>query len=89
VHQQAAFVVREDIVKRRFLTILWIRCGFFLLAPIALVNAQPAAKGLSSVHTLVDQYCAGCHNSDKKKGDLDLESISNDEITGHSVRGKK
>jgi len=37
----------------------------------------------SPVPAVIDQYCAGCHNSDKKKGDLDLESISSENVTGH------
>lgn len=31
----------------------------------------------------MDLYCAGCHNSDKKKGDLDLESLSGAAVTEH------
>jgi len=32
---------------------------------------------------VVSQHCAGCHNPDKKKGELDLESIASDKITAH------
>ena len=32
---------------------------------------------------LVEQFCADCHNSDKKKGDLDLETISAEEVSAH------
>jgi hypothetical protein len=35
------------------------------------------------VHSLVDQYCAGCHSAEKKKGELDLESISSEDVTRH------
>jgi hypothetical protein len=32
---------------------------------------------------MVGQYCAGCHNTEKKKGELDLESIASEDITRH------
>jgi len=47
-------------------------------------NPLVASRSAISPHSFVDQYCAGCHNSDKKKGDLDLESISSEEINHHS-----
>lgn len=50
-----------------------------LLLPLALVagaglaRAAPPATGV-----LIDQYCAGCHNSVDLKGRLDLESLAYD-----------
>jgi hypothetical protein len=62
---------------------MWI----LLLLPVAINSShgqseQGRPQG-SRAHSLVDQYCAGCHNSDKKKGELDLESISLDDLTTH------
>lgn len=63
-----------------------IGIGILLCAPIVLgegkaigADQQPAA---SPLHSLVERYCADCHNGDDKKGNLDLESISPDEIAG-------
>src|SRR5262249_40209474 len=53
------------------------------------LQAQRAAPSSSPIHSFVDQYCAGCHNSDKKKGDLDLESVSAENITGHPETWEK
>lgn len=53
------------------------------------VQSALANRSSVSVPSFVDQYCAGCHNSDKKKGDLDLESISAEEITRHSDAWEK
>ena len=43
------------------------------------VEAPPSSSPLRSV---VDQYCADCHNSDEKKGNLDLENISLEDVAG-------
>ena len=48
------------------------------------IEAQPQGGPTSPVSSLVEQFCADCHNSDKKKGDLDLESISTEEVSAHS-----
>src|SRR5436190_16141343 len=51
------------------------------------VQAQSRAIGTppaTPVHSMVDQYCTSCHNTDKKKGDLDLESISSEDINKHA-----
>jgi hypothetical protein len=51
---------------------------------ICILFCAPAvfADGNLLLPSVVDQYCANCHNSDDKKGDLDLESISLDDVTG-------
>ena len=36
---------------------------------------QQSADASSPLHAVVDQYCANCHNSDEKKGELNFESI--------------
>jgi hypothetical protein len=43
----------------------------------------PGIRADSIVSSMVGQYCAGCHNSEKKKGELNLESIASAEIAQH------
>src|SRR5689334_14990815 len=57
-------------------------CVSCLLAVSAPLQAQSKAA-TSTIHLFVDQYCAGCHNADKKKGELDLEAISAEDISKH------
>src|SRR5688572_4759365 len=40
------------------------------------LSAQETVTFTDHVLPLVEQHCAKCHNSDKKKGDLDLTSYS-------------
>jgi hypothetical protein len=48
------------------------------------LSAQPVRSPLpSSVSSLVSQYCLDCHNADVKKGGLDLERISRDDLAQH------
>ena len=57
-----------------------------LLLVAASLHAQPKSSsksGNATIQPFVDQYCAGCHNADKKKGELDLEAISAEEISKH------
>jgi hypothetical protein len=42
-----------------------------------------ASCALSSVPEVVSQHCAACHNPEKKKGELDLESILLDDASKH------
>ncbi|MDQ3622624.1 MAG: DUF1587 domain-containing protein, partial [Verrucomicrobiota bacterium] len=71
-------------MHRQIATGIWI----LLWAPAALADSIDALRqpaGLSSpLHSVVDQYCADCHNSDDKKGNLDLESISLEEVPGQA-----
>src|SRR4051794_31801130 len=57
-----------------------------LLAVTVSLHAQSKSSsqsGLSQVQPFVDQYCAGCHNADKKRGDLDLEALSGEDLLRH------
>lgn len=47
------------------------------LIPVLAFGADPP------VPAVISQYCADCHNSDKKKGDLDFDSINPDDVTQH------
>src|SRR5437773_698421 len=74
-------VDRCRLAKARSFVRIWLLAW----TPVLLVNAaaRDANKGFSpaALPSFVEQYCAGCHNSDKRKGDLDLESISTDEVS--------
>src|SRR5262245_27583012 len=39
----------------------------------------------ASVKSVVDQYCVRCHDGQLKKGGLDLERISGDDVAQHST----
>ncbi|HZO85802.1 MAG TPA: DUF1592 domain-containing protein [Verrucomicrobiae bacterium] len=56
------------------------RSLFLVLVGIWIV---PCLYGDSTVESVVSQYCAGCHNNEKRKGELDLESIASEDITRH------
>jgi hypothetical protein len=40
-------------------------------------------RSSSPMHSLVDQYCAECHDSEMKKGGLDIEGIQTEDVTKH------
>ena len=44
---------------------------------------SPSAPVFESVQSVVDEYCANCHDADEKKGGLDLDGISSADITKH------
>jgi hypothetical protein len=41
------------------------------------------------VKVVVNQYCVSCHDAEVKKGGLDLERISRDDVTSHSDEWEK
>jgi len=46
-------------------------------------RAKVSWRSPSPVNSLVNQYCADCHDSEMKKGGLDLDSISDEDVTRH------
>jgi Protein of unknown function (DUF1592)/Protein of unknown function (DUF1588)/Protein of unknown function (DUF1585)/Protein of unknown function (DUF1587)/Protein of unknown function (DUF1595)/Planctomycete cytochrome C len=48
-------------------------------------NGQTAV----TVNSVVSQYCFDCHDGDAKKGGLDLERISRDDVARHSAEWEK
>src|SRR6185369_9198553 len=42
---------------------------------------ERAARPTSPVHTMVQQYCADCHDREVKKAGLDLDSLSPEDVT--------
>jgi hypothetical protein len=51
-------------------------------------SRRPGASPAPHV-TLVTEYCLGCHDEDKKKGDLALDAILADEVTRHPAAWEK
>jgi hypothetical protein len=41
------------------------------------------------VATIINQYCLDCHDHESKKGELDLEGLSRDEVTQHTERWER
>src|ERR1041384_36472 len=54
----------------------FIRCFFFFLCSAFALTAQEKVTFQDHILPLVEANCAKCHNSDKKKGDLDLTTYS-------------
>jgi hypothetical protein len=51
--------------------------------------ARGAAPGGAPVQRVLDEYCADCHNPDKKKGDLNLKKVATDDFTQHFAEWEK
>ena len=47
------------------------------------VQAQEKVDSSTGVPLFVERYCASCHDSEMKKGNLDLQSISAQKMIGH------
>jgi hypothetical protein len=61
--------------------------GSILLAvPTATCSATQVVDSsvAKPVATVINRYCLDCHDHESKKGELDLESLSRDEVTQHS-----
>ena len=52
-------------------------------ATAAQQSVGPSSRETSPLPTMVEQYCAGCHNSATKKGNLDLDSIRLHDVAQH------
>jgi hypothetical protein len=50
---------------------------------LTLAHAAYGQPEQASLPAVVDRYCANCHDADSAKGDLDLDSIRNDQVTRH------
>jgi mono/diheme cytochrome c family protein len=74
-----------SLVKKQTPISIWILSWLPVLlaagAPVG--KQQQTAPPFSPVQSLVNQYCAGCHDADMKKGDLDFDSISLEDLTQH------
>jgi hypothetical protein len=70
----------RELFRFRWLAVLFVACH-------SIGSQQPAARPSietgSPVTAVVNKYCVTCHDSEVKKGELDLESISRDDVTSH------
>src|SRR5258706_12685756 len=65
--------------------IRFFRPALLLALAFNCVAAQPSSSPLAApVKSVVNQYCVSCHDADVKKGELDLERISRDDVRQHS-----
>ena len=55
-------------------------CSSLLLAAL---NAGAAVSPPAPVASVVSKYCVSCHDADVKKGGLDLERLSREDVTTH------
>src|SRR5262245_35975700 len=51
--------------------------------------AGPSARLASSAAAVINKYCFSCHDSEVKKGGLDLERLSQADVTRHSDEWEK
>ncbi len=77
---------RADMFRRGFCRLCWLPV---LLVACHSIGEQPAAarpspEAGSPVTALVNSYCVTCHDSEVKKGGLDLDSLSHEDVTRHS-----
>src|SRR5262249_19191856 len=70
--------------------------GFFVAPLIGVIAANCSAAAQEAnpslakpVATIINRYCLDCHDHESKKGELDLESLSRDEIPQHSERWER
>jgi hypothetical protein len=62
----------------------WVATSFSAEKDKSVPESRPKnARSSSSLQSMVEQYCANCHDSELKKGGLDLEALSREEITAH------
>ena len=61
---------------------------FYRLFIVFLALATPAAEVsfVKDVRPLLDTYCFSCHNADKKKGELDLTTITTDDAAQRATK---
>src|ERR1051325_532323 len=60
-----------------------VALAFFETIPLLAQNEEKTSPPSSSVQSFVEQHCADCHDRATKKGELDLQSISSEEVTRH------
>ncbi len=52
-------------------------------------TATGSSPAVSSVRAVVDQYCIGCHDSETRKGRLDLETMLSEDVSRHTAVWEK
>jgi len=66
----------------------WGWCVVILLLKLALDlglrSAQESAPPPAQLESVVNQYCVSCHDAEVKKGGLDLEGLSREDLAAHA-----
>lgn len=73
----------DDYWSRTVKKHISVGIGILFWTPAVLVCGG-SSQAQSLIPSLVEQYCASCHDSEVKKGNLDLESIASEDITRHA-----
>lgn len=68
-----------SIPIRRFAVVLKL----FVLIGVGLLFLERTSPAAPSVAKVIDQYCVSCHDSETKKGRLDLEKIRSEDVARH------
>jgi hypothetical protein len=67
-----------------------LRCSIVIAtALIVATDRALSSPPQALVKSVVNQYCIRCHDGDMKKGGLDLELVSNNDIAGHSAEWER
>jgi mono/diheme cytochrome c family protein len=76
----------REVVVLCISLLFWAAISLFAESDKRPAGARSDDHGLRSspqVPSIVSQYCANCHDSEVKKGGLDLEALSREEIVTH------
>src|SRR5207249_3438254 len=81
---------RMGVVRSAAVAPAWVLAWIpTLLVAVTVIGAQqpvlsPLLAAGSPVPALLNTYCVGCHDDEMKKGGLDLESISQEDLSRHA-----
>lgn len=77
------FSVSVILPRQLALTICLLGGVSFALGEGNQGNAIDSERSSSPLGSMVERYCTDCHNGDKKKGGIDLESVGSDKVGGN------
>jgi len=81
--------VRHIVLERVFVTGALLSLLAVTPTPARGDQSKLTRNASAQVRSFVSEHCADCHDRDTKKGDLDLESISAEEVTHHPEAWEK
>ncbi|HMJ91928.1 MAG TPA: DUF1592 domain-containing protein [Candidatus Acidoferrum sp.] len=81
--------MRHIVLERVFVTGALLSLLAVTPTPARGDQSKLTRNASAQVRSFVSEHCADCHDRDTKKGDLDLESISAEEVTHHPEAWEK